>query len=156
MAIEGGSSRLSRNVGTTSLRSVTSQKNEIHFYSSWTASPLKTKLIGFPETSITKHKYTARNIPDERSTRLRRGESLKLSKQRHRLRVQRGVWPDWTLGWTVWAPNPEWEKKNFPCTKTVQTNSGANASSYSMGTEALSGSKPGRTWRWPFTTECWD
>jgi hypothetical protein len=156
-ATEGGTSRLSRNVGTTSLRSVTSQKNEINFYSSWTACPLKTKLIGFLETSVIKYKYTVRNIPEERSSCLCRGKSLKLSKQRHRLCFLREVWPDQTAGSTVWAPNPEWEKKNFPSTKTVQTNSGANASSYSMGTEALSGSKPGRTWRWPFTTiECGD
>jgi hypothetical protein len=55
-AIEDGNDRLSGNVGTTSLRSATSQRNEIHFYASWRACPLKTKSIVFPKTSVTKYK----------------------------------------------------------------------------------------------------
>jgi hypothetical protein len=52
---------------------------------------LEDEIDGFPETSVTKYKYTVRNIPEERNSRLRRGGSLKLTKQRHRLRVRRGV-----------------------------------------------------------------
>jgi hypothetical protein len=43
--------------------------------SSGTFLPLKTGPIGCPETSVTNYQYTARNDPEERSSRLHRGGS---------------------------------------------------------------------------------
>ena len=46
-------------------------------HSSWTAWPLKMGSICCPETSVTNYQSTLRNIPEERSSHLRRGGSLK-------------------------------------------------------------------------------
>ena len=47
---------------------------------SWTVRPLKIGPIDFPETSAGNFHSALRNIPEDRRSRLHRGESLKLRK----------------------------------------------------------------------------
>jgi len=53
--------------------------------SSWTAGSLKMELTGCPETMISNHQSTLRNIPEKQRSQLHRSRSLKSRKHKDTL-----------------------------------------------------------------------